>query len=187
MWTCVLYSVLVSSYYIYIWRTLFCGVFMMLHCIRLTIRQLQYRLFMYIYVDFKPIHHHYLVYRQAMIDILLFRTLFLLRNTIRYIISYKNGLKIADIPQLCFVSGFYFLVLTFGFFFSLFTYSSIRVITKLPSSEQSYKGKVKTHKYINRQNQYKWYSTYLYSQWRIISDKVFNFHTFSFQFLDVIF
>ena len=28
---------------------------------------------------------------------------------------------------------------------------SIRVITKLPNSEQSYKGKVKTHKYINRQ------------------------------------
>ena len=36
----------------------------------------------------------------------------------------------------------------------------IRVITKLPNSEQSYKGKVKTHKYINRHsysffNQYK--------------------------------
>ena len=31
--------------------------------------------------------------------------------------------------------------------------SEIRVITKLPNSEQSYKGKVKTHKYINRQNQ----------------------------------
>ena len=30
---------------------------------------------------------------------------------------------------------------------------SIRVITKLPNSEQSYKGKVKTHTYINRQNQ----------------------------------
>jgi hypothetical protein len=30
---------------------------------------------------------------------------------------------------------------------------SIRVITKLPKSEQSYKGKVKTHNYINRQNQ----------------------------------
>ena len=30
--------------------------------------------------------------------------------------------------------------------------TSIRVITKLPNSEQSYKGKVKTHKYINRQN-----------------------------------
>ena len=30
---------------------------------------------------------------------------------------------------------------------------SIRVITKLPNSEQFYKGKVKTHKYINRQNQ----------------------------------
>ena len=29
----------------------------------------------------------------------------------------------------------------------------IRVITKLPNSEQSYKGKVKTQKYINRQNQ----------------------------------
>ena len=29
----------------------------------------------------------------------------------------------------------------------------IRVITKLPNSEQSYKGKVKTHKYINRQDQ----------------------------------
>jgi hypothetical protein len=31
--------------------------------------------------------------------------------------------------------------------------SMIRVITKLPNSEQSYKGKVKTHNYINRQNQ----------------------------------
>jgi hypothetical protein len=29
----------------------------------------------------------------------------------------------------------------------------IRVITKLPNSEQSSKGKVKTHNYINRQNQ----------------------------------
>ena len=29
----------------------------------------------------------------------------------------------------------------------------IKVITKLPNSEQSYKGKVKTHNYINRQNQ----------------------------------
>jgi hypothetical protein len=31
--------------------------------------------------------------------------------------------------------------------------SQIRVITKLPNFEQSSKGKVKTHKYINRQNQ----------------------------------
>ena len=30
---------------------------------------------------------------------------------------------------------------------------TIMVITKLPNSEQSSKGKVKTHKYINRQNQ----------------------------------
>jgi hypothetical protein len=29
----------------------------------------------------------------------------------------------------------------------------IRVIAKLPNSEQSNKGKVKTHKYIDRQNQ----------------------------------
>jgi hypothetical protein len=28
----------------------------------------------------------------------------------------------------------------------------IKVITKLPNSEQSYKGKVQTHNYINRQN-----------------------------------
>ena len=33
------------------------------------------------------------------------------------------------------------------------TRKQIRVITKLPNSEQSYKGKVKTHNYINRQNQ----------------------------------
>ena len=30
---------------------------------------------------------------------------------------------------------------------------TIRVITKLPNSKQSYKRKVKTHNYINRQNQ----------------------------------
>ena len=30
---------------------------------------------------------------------------------------------------------------------------TIRVITKLPNSEQSDKGKGKTHNYINRQNQ----------------------------------
>jgi hypothetical protein len=32
-------------------------------------------------------------------------------------------------------------------------WGKIRLITKLPNSEQSYKGKVKTHKNINRQNQ----------------------------------
>ena len=37
-------------------------------------------------------------------------------------------------------------------FFSINKYSGqvIKVITKLPNSEQSYKGKVKTHNYINR-------------------------------------
>ena len=34
-----------------------------------------------------------------------------------------------------------------------FFLGKIRVITKLPNSEQSYKGKVKTHNYTNRQNQ----------------------------------
>ena len=35
----------------------------------------------------------------------------------------------------------------------IFWYIWIRVITKLPNSEQSYKGKVKTHKYINKKYQ----------------------------------
>ena len=35
----------------------------------------------------------------------------------------------------------------------VYIYMYIKVITKLPNSEQSYKGKVKTHNYINRQNQ----------------------------------
>jgi hypothetical protein len=34
-----------------------------------------------------------------------------------------------------------------------FNCPKVKVITKLPNSEQSYKGKVKTHNYINRQNQ----------------------------------
>jgi hypothetical protein len=45
----------------------------------------------------------------------------------------------------------YLLVSEFWLF--LFLNCSIRLITKLPNSEQSYKGKVKTHNYINRQNQ----------------------------------
>jgi hypothetical protein len=35
---------------------------------------------------------------------------------------------------------------------TIIRWRTIRVITKLPNSEQSYKGKVKTYKYINRQN-----------------------------------
>jgi len=35
----------------------------------------------------------------------------------------------------------------------MLTNLTIRVMTKLPNSEQSSKGKGKTHKYINRQNQ----------------------------------
>jgi hypothetical protein len=37
-----------------------------------------------------------------------------------------------------------------------YTKLSIRVITKLPNSEQSYKGKVKTHKYINTKSVNNW-------------------------------
>ena len=40
-----------------------------------------------------------------------------------------------------------------NFIFNEFYFFSIKVITKLPNSEQSYKGKVQTHNYINRQNQ----------------------------------
>jgi hypothetical protein len=36
---------------------------------------------------------------------------------------------------------------------TIFSACKIRVITKLPNSEQSYKEKFKSHKYINRQNQ----------------------------------
>ena len=36
---------------------------------------------------------------------------------------------------------------------SVLLVEEISVITKLPNSEQSYKGKVNTHNYINRQNQ----------------------------------
>ena len=46
-----------------------------------------------------------------------------------------------------------YVVKTSGVHFYEFKFMSIRVITKLPNSEQSYKGKVKTHYYINRQNQ----------------------------------
>jgi hypothetical protein len=45
----------------------------------------------------------------------------------------------------------------------------IRVITKLPNSEQSYKGKVKTHKYINKL-QYS-YIIYIRVLWTIVVAK----------------
>jgi len=52
------------------------------------------------------------------------------------------SLAIAQYLIFCVMFGRYLLVLFF-----------IRVITKLPNSEQCYKGKVKTHKNIYRQNQ----------------------------------
>jgi hypothetical protein len=47
--------------------------------------------------------------------------------------------------------SFYQLVFTSSI--TIMSTYSIKVITKLPNSEQSYKGKVQTHNYINRQNQ----------------------------------
>ena len=37
--------------------------------------------------------------------------------------------------------------------YKVIIFASIKVITKLPNSEQPYKGKVQTHNYTNRQNQ----------------------------------
>ena len=53
-------------------------------------------------------------------------------------------------------------------------FRSLRVITKLPNSEQSYKGKVKTHNYINRQTvktvmTLTWYRHFL-KKWWVESD-----------------
>jgi hypothetical protein len=45
------------------------------------------------------------------------------------------------------------MILVYVFDEHLIDSSEIWVITKLPNSEQSFKGKVKTHKYIKRQNQ----------------------------------
>ena len=51
----------------------------------------------------------------------------------------------------------------------------LTVITKLPNSEQSYKGKVKTHNYINRQNQSTtrklWKQTTQWSKEKLQNDK----------------
>ena len=49
-------------------------------------------------------------------------------------------------------SNFHYFESVTSIFLIFFAYA-IKVITKLPNSEQSYKGKVKTHNYINRQNQ----------------------------------
>jgi hypothetical protein len=54
-------------------------------------------------------------------------------------------LLISSLILRCFSKNISFIV----YFYIL----EIRVITKLPNSEQSYKEKVKTHNYINRQNQ----------------------------------
>ena len=59
--------------------------------------------------------------------------------------------KINDEPfkvYFCYSFKIYIKTVFSKYIFQLF----IRVITKLPNSEQSYKGKVKTHNYINRQN-----------------------------------
>ena len=63
--------------------------------------------------------------------------------------------KIYEIKILCISARYYVksFLSTFSVLECCILYIRIKVITKLPNSEQSYKGKVKTHNYINRQNQ----------------------------------
>jgi hypothetical protein len=44
-------------------------------------------------------------------------------------------------------------------------------MTKLPNSEQSYKGKIKTHNYINRQNQSTTYTGKVYKQIKSVNNR----------------
>jgi hypothetical protein len=86
-------------------------------------------------------------------------------STLYTTISHSKLDKLRELVQLCFIKKndqrrYKYLVL--GRDRSYFVkhhsdstkkFTEIRVIAKLPNSEQSYKGKVETHKYINRQNQ----------------------------------
>ena len=58
-------------------------------------------------------------------------------------------------------------------------FTNVRVITKLPSSEQSNKGKVKTHNYINRQNQSTTGKGKM-TEWYVLLRNPFGIHFFSF-------
>ena len=58
-----------------------------------------------------------------------------------------------DMTWSCYWRDIYLLQIDLTIRYFLDIFFKIRVITKLPNSEQSYKGKVKTRKYINRQNQ----------------------------------
>jgi hypothetical protein len=59
---------------------------------------------------------------------------------------------IVDFYTLFIVLLFWWLNINFSFIFNIVrSWLNIKVISKLPNSEQSYRGKVKTHKYINRQ------------------------------------
>ena len=62
-------------------------------------------------------------------------------------ILWKCDVKFRD-PQIQIHSSIFL-----HFYTYVYPLFQIRIITKLQNSEQSYKGKVKTHKYINRQNQ----------------------------------
>ena len=59
----------------------------------------------------------------------------------------------------------------------MFLYAQIKVITKLPNSEQSYKGKVKTHNYVNRQNQSTTGKLYWLAEFGNVSCLQFNYLT----------
>ena len=53
---------------------------------------------------------------------------------------------------MCFLNSYICFIISKILDVEFYLHFQIRVITKLPNSEQFYNGKVKTHKYINRQN-----------------------------------
>ena len=69
------------------------------------------------------------------------------------IIHKASNAFIAHTILLSSISFFWLLLSSMVFISGQRAGTYIRVITKLPNSEQSYKGKVKTLNYINRQNQ----------------------------------
>ena len=69
-----------------------------------------------------------------------------------YLHTYLSVFTLRSIKNKLVESGNWFY--TFWYItINVFSYYCMRVIIKLPNSEKSYKEKVKTHKYINRQNQ----------------------------------
>ena len=75
------------------------------------------------------------------------------RNFKSYVVAWIVSWICVRVVYLCSLSEFVYCSLCLSSKFKRMAPEEIRVITKLPNSEQSYKGKVKTHNDINRQNQ----------------------------------